>query len=602
MKETVKIATPKKKVPFSRVIKHSVGMMFRSNPRAAIFVSLTEILRAIVPSLTALLTGLAITRITEFNWPGFVWCAVGWLGLMLINTVTYHISDYFSQMLQYDIQNLATEQLYAKVAKIPIAVRETKENADKLEIAEGYALSLPWLFPQLLSVASQTVALVTAFVVLANISLLIAAVVFIAMIPNMTLTVYRIRKERDRWKGNSVNRRRGWGFREQLTDQKQVMELRLNDLHGLFIKTWRRLISRDRVDTLAVDRKLLPWETASGTLQGLVSFGVLLLSGKLVIDRVLDVGYIVTIKNLVDNLNNSGYALTSSLGQIGNELLNAGDYFGFIDLEEEKDGDTLLPDSGRPPRLEFRDVTFTYPGNDAPTIKDVSFVVEPAEDLALVGENGSGKTTLVKLLLGVYQPDSGQILVDGIPLEQLNKKSYYRRVGALFQDFARYYFATFSENIWFGDHSKKHADADLEPAVNRARLGGLLKSFPHGYRQILSKRFDEENGTDLSGGQWQRLALARGFFRNSDVLILDEPTAAVDAKAEYEIFQEIARNQVGKTTIIISHRFSTVRKAQKILVISDGAVVESGTHAELMQHQKGLYREMFELQAEGYQN
>ncbi|MDR1032896.1 MAG: ABC transporter ATP-binding protein/permease, partial [Candidatus Nomurabacteria bacterium] len=162
--------------------------------------------------------------------------------------------------------------------------------------------------------------------------------------------------------------------------------------------------------------------------------------------------------------------------------------------------------------------------------------------------------------------------------------------------------ANLGDNIHFGDIAKKKTHTGLMTAIDKAKLGSLVTKLPHGLNQILSKHYDEENGTDLSGGQWQRVALARGFFRNSDVLILDEPTAAVDAKAEYEIFQEIAKNQKTKTTIIISHRFSTVRKAQKILVVNDGQIIEAGTHQELMSHKKGLYREMFSLQAEGYKD
>jgi len=259
-----------------------------------------------------------------------------------------------------------------------------------------------------------------------------------------------------------------------------------------------------------------------------------------------------------------------------------------------------LEETGRPPRIEFQDVIFTYPMNSEPTVKDISFVVEPGEDIALVGENGSGKTTIIKLLLGIYQPDSGQILIDGVPLERLNKEAYYRRMGALFQDYARMIFTDLGDNIWFGDITRKKRASDLMEAAEKAKLVKLIEKLPHGLKQILSKAYDVENGTDLSGGQWQRVALARGFFRRADVLILDEPTAAVDAKAEFEIFQEIARNQQDKTTIIISHRFSTVRKAQKILVIDGGRVIESGTHGELMKIKDGLYQEMFTLQAEGY--
>jgi ATP-binding cassette subfamily B protein/ATP-binding cassette subfamily C protein len=596
-RESKEKPTPAK---LARVVIKTTTMMFKASPLGASFITVANVIESVTPSFMALLLGVVINTLTNGDWQGFVFYVVVILVLALVTTITARISGYFNLKMQYDIQNYALEQLYLKVNKIPIAVRELKDNADKLEIAENYAASLGWLFPLIVQVVSQIIAFITAFLVLANVSLAIALVVFAMIVPNIVLTTYRMRKERRFWKVNSVNRRKGWGFRSQLTDQKVAMELKLYGLSHYFIKRWRHYITRDRAQNMDMYRKLLPFETAIDALSDVVQVAVLLWSGKQVIDGTLEVGYLVTIKGLIDSMSNAGGRLTISINQVGLEILNAGDYFDYLDLPEEEDGQMLLEDTGRPPKLEFRDVVFTYAMNSEPTIKNVSFVVEPGEDIALVGANGSGKTTIVKLLLGIYQPDSGQILVDDIPLEKLNKAAYYKRMGALFQDYARMYFTDLGDNIWFGDITRKKREKDLMSAVEKARLNGFLAKLPNGLKQILSKQYDEENGTDLSGGQWQRVALARGFFRNSDVLILDEPTASVDAKAEYEIFQEIAKNQQGKTTLIISHRFSTVRKAQKILVIENGRVIESGSHRELMNIKGGLYQEMFSLQAEGY--
>jgi ATP-binding cassette subfamily B protein len=592
----------KSKLSFGKAmgtIFKTAKMMFQAGPLGASLITISNIIEAVIPSFLALFMGIFITKLTQGDWDGFVLYISLTFVLAIVQTVTGHISGYFSWRMQYDIQNYALKKLYLKVTKIPLAVRELKENADKLEIAENYGLDLGWLFPRFVQTISQIVAFVTAFIVLANVSLLIAIITMVFIIPNIVLTTYRMRKEREYWKGNSVNRRRGWGYRRQLTDQKLAMEMKLYGLVPHFIKKWRFFVTRDRDQSLTVDKKLLPYETTAGVLDRIAQLGVLIYSGKQVFDGVLEIGYLVTIKTLMDNLSRSGYALTTSMNQVGLDIMNASDYFEYLELPEEDNSGVVLEQTGKAPKLEFKDVTFTYPMNTEPTIREVSFVVEPGEDIALVGENGSGKTTIIKLLLGVYRPDSGEILIDGISIDKLNKDSYYRRVGALFQDYARYEFTDLGDNIHFGDISKKKTRSSLEEAAGKAKLGDMLKNLPHGFKQILSKQYDEENGTDLSGGQWQRVALARGFFRNPEVLILDEPTAAVDAKAEYEIFQEIAKTQADKTTIIISHRFSTVRKAHKILVIDGGRVIESGTHQELIRAD-GLYKEMFTLQAEGY--
>jgi ABC-type bacteriocin/lantibiotic exporter with double-glycine peptidase domain len=592
-----------KRLSFKKVVKiifYSSQLMFRSNRLGTVFVALSNIVWAVIPPLVALLVGIVINEVTHGNWQGFVFYLIVMAGLGIFQMVLDRIGGYYSWRMQYEIRKYALEKLYFKVVKIPISVREQKENSDQLEIAENYGMSIGWLFPQLMQVVSQFIAAVMSFMVLMNLSLLIAIVVLIFTMPSVIMAVYRMLKERKYYKENSVQRRKGWGLRSHLTDQKMAMELKLNGLGNYFTKEWQEYAVYDRKLIMKIDRKLLPFETGIGILSRLVEFGVLLWSGKQVIDGALEVGFIVTIRQLMESLSGSLYSLTTSISQIGLEIMNASDYFDYLELPEEEDGDVVLDNGKGSPKIEFRNVIFTYPMNKEPTIKNVSFVVEPGEDIALVGENGSGKTTIIKLLLGIYKPDSGQVLINDIPIEKLKRDSYYKNIGALFQDYARYEFADLSENIWYGDINKKMERKGLLAVIEKAKLGPLLKKLPHGFSQILSKRFDEENGTDLSGGQWQRVALARSFWRNPNILILDEPTSSVDAKAEYEIFQEIAKAQVGKTTIIISHRFSTVRKAEKIMVIEDGQIVEQGTHRQLMQHRDGLYQEMFSLQAEGY--
>lgn len=594
------MATKSRTKSFARTLLYSVRMMWHSNKLAAVLVSLSEIFQAIIPSVQAIFTGLTITQLAALNWGGFVLYLGLTVGFSVLRDLAQPITNYFSEMLRYDIQNSAVEQLYLKINKIPLAVRETRQNADKLEIAERYGLNLGWLFPQFISIISQIISMVVAFVVLAQLNWLIAIAILIISTPSGIMALKRVLMDRRMWQSNSIWRRKGWGIRNQFV-AGQAVELKVTGLYDYFVKSWRKFISRDRETAVVIDKKFLPYETGFGALGDLLQLGVLIWAGKLIIDGALAIGFIMTIKNLMDNLSVSFQQVLFAISNIGDDVLNAQDYFEYLDLPEEADGRVLVA-GGQPPKIEFRDVTFTYAGASEPALKNVSLTIAPGEDIALVGENGSGKTTLIKLLLGLYTPDSGEILVNDTPMANVNKKSYYKRLGALFQDYARYDFANLEENIWYGDITRPLKTADLRDAIDKARLGKMVAKLPHGLKQNLSKQFDEKNGTDLSGGQWQRVALARGFWRNPDVLILDEPTAAVDAKSEYEIFQEIARAQVDKTTIIISHRFSTVRKARQIYVMDSGEIVERGSHSELMQIDGGLYREMFTLQAEGYRN
>ncbi len=574
------------------------GFSSREKP-LAILVSLSQIITSVLPSIQAIFIGLTLTELAKLNWSSFLLYVVLTFVFVILRDIITPVTNYFSQMLQYDIQNSAVEKLYLKVGRIPLKVRETKENSDALEIAERYGLNLGWMFPQFLSIVGQFVALVTAFIVLAKLNWIIAIFMVVVILPSSILTTKKVFANRRNWKHNSLWRRKGWGIREQFSRPDAILELRLNGIYNYFVREWRKFISRDRESEMEVDKKYLPAEICFGGLNGVLQLVVLIFSGKLVMDGKLAIGFIMTITHLMDNLANSLSSIMLSLSSIGDDLLNSQDYFAYLNLPEEKTGGLKIA-SDHPPKIEFRDVSFTYPLADDPAISHVSFEINSGDGVALVGENGSGKTTLIKLLLGLYEPDEGEILVDGHNLKDIDKVSYYKVLGALFQDFAHYDFATLEENIWYGDISRKPVKADFDQAIEKAKLTKTVASLPRGLKQILSKRFDDENGADLSGGQWQRLALARGFWREPQVLILDGPTAAVDAKAEYEIFREIGETQKGKTTIIISHRFSTVRKAEKIFVISGGEIVERGSHAELMKIKGGLYQEMFNLQAEGY--
>jgi ATP-binding cassette subfamily B protein len=256
----------------------------------------------------------------------------------------------------------------------------------------------------------------------------------------------------------------------------------------------------------------------------------------------------------------------------------------------------IVPTNPKPATIEFKNVFFKYPETERFILKDFNLVINPGEKIALVGENGAGKSTLIKLLLRFYDTNDGEILINGINIKNLDLNQWHKQIGALFQDFIKYQF-TFKENIIFGNLEKKDDMKALHDALKQSGAENYLADLPNGLEQIVGKTFDE--GVDLSGGQWQKLALARAFFRDAPFLILDEPTSAIDAKAEFEIFENVQKLQKDKTVIIISHRFSTVRTADRILVLDEGKIIEEGSHEKLMK-EKGVYAELFEIQAQGY--
>ena len=246
--------------------------------------------------------------------------------------------------------------------------------------------------------------------------------------------------------------------------------------------------------------------------------------------------------------------------------------------------------------VEFRNVSFKYPDREECALRDVSLTIKPGEKIALVGANGAGKTTFVKLLTRLYDPSEGQVLIDGIDLREVDPQDLQKRIGVIFQDFVKYHLSA-RENVGFGQIDQLDNEPRIVDSATRAGADATIRALPQGYDTMLGKWF--ERGHDLSGGEWQKVALARAFMRDAEVLVLDEPTASLDALNEYAIFQRFRELTDNKIALIISHRFSTVRMADRIVVLDSGRVIETGTHAELLAL-GGEYAKLFTIQAEGY--
>ena len=297
------------------------------------------------------------------------------------------------------------------------------------------------------------------------------------------------------------------------------------------------------------------------------------------------------LRNLIENL-------LIGFSQLAGQALYLDDLYSFFEIEPEiRSPQDALPFPA-PIRtgFVFEGVGFRYPGSERWAVRELSFSLHAGEVLALVGENGAGKTTLVKLLARLYDPDEGRILLDGRDLRDYDLDALRAHIGVIFQDFVRYAFSA-ADNIAIGRIEARDDRARIRHAAGESLADEVIARLPNGYDQIIGKRF--RDGVDLSGGEWQKVAIARAYMRDADLLILDEPTAALDARSEFEVFQRFKELSAGKTAVLISHRFSTVRMADRILVLDGGRIEEVGTHAQLLAA-GGRYAELFELQAAGY--
>jgi len=313
---------------------------------------------------------------------------------------------------------------------------------------------------------------------------------------------------------------------------------------------------------------------------------------------VFSFGTLTLLANAIREASSNLQQTFSSLSTIADQALFMTDLIAFFEMRPTiRSKPNALP-APRPIKIgfEFRNVSFRYPGSSRLILNKLNFTLRPGERVALIGENGEGKTTIVKLLTRLYDPVEGQVLLDGTDLREYDLEDLYREIGVIFQDFMRYEM-TARENIAVGKIEHINELDLLKRSAQKSMADDVVRKLGSGYEQMLGRRFD--GGVDLSGGEWQKVALARAYLRDAQLLILDEPTSALDARSEYEVFQRFAELTTGKMAIFISHRFSTVRMADRIVVLENGRIAEEGDHEELT-HLGGRYAEMFELQAASY--
>lgn len=395
------------------------------------------------------------------------------------------------------------------------------------------------------------------------------------------------------------DRRRDYLYRI-LSRKEEAQEVR-SFASSIFLREEHERLYDDRIEDLrrTVRRRLL-YGTLSGVVAAAVTVGaiVLLLEfmriGRLSIaDAAAAIAAVILIAGQVRGLVGSG-------GSLYEGALFLEDFTSFVaiaprleSVRRERNAPVLASEFTE---VQLDEVSFTYPSRDEPSLRDITLRISHGEVVALVGENGSGKTTLTKLLAGLYRPTSGRLAWDGVAVDDLELAEVRDQVTVIFQDFARY-FLTARENVGISRVAHMSDAARIVEAAQRAGADRFLSSLPGGYEALLGPAF--VGGSDLSTGQWQRVALARAYFRDAPMLILDEPTAALDPRGEYEIFQQVRRLAEGHTVILVSHRFSSVRAADRILVLDQGRIVEDGSHDQLLAEQ-GLYAELFNIQAEGY--
>ena len=523
--------------------------------------------------------------------PGLVF-----LGLMLLLTGARVVQREYQRLLAELTRREAQEQILDVATEVELEAFETPSFLDRLQRAQVQGQFRPLQIANgLLTMIAGVVGLVAVGAVLLTLQPLLMLVLLAAFVPLWLASTRNSRAfYRFFWRRTQLERRLAYLW-HLMTGKDPAKELRAFDL-GPYLLGQHRELYDERLDEL---RQLVRRRTQISLLANLAppaflgaAMLYLLLSGRMTLGAVAIAAW--GVYQFGQRLE----SIASGAGSLYESALFIGDFAAFSALKPEVVA--ARPTAPAPPRFERIDVehvSFAYPGSDRLALRDVSLSIEAGEVVALVGENGSGKTTLAKLLCRLYRPTSGRILWDGRDIAQFDPTSLREAVAVIFQDFLHYEFPA-RANVAMGRVRQEEDFAAIVAAATRAGAHDFIETLPEGYDTLLSRQFQDE-GKELSVGQWQLIALARAFFRDAQLLVLDEPTAALDARAEHALFERIRELAHGRSVLLISHRFSSVRDADRIFVLRRGELLEQGDHAELMRR-GGLYAELFDLQARAY--
>jgi ATP-binding cassette subfamily B protein len=612
-------------VPEKRSLRERVGalrnlgpflkLVWQTSPRLTLGTLLLRLVRAVLPVATLFVGKLIIDEVIRLagiqGAPGSIrdwylsglidpllWLFAAELVLAVLSDVLGRVISLFDSLLSEQFSNTTSVRLMEHAATLDLEDFEDSELQDKLERARRQSSGRMTLTSQLFGQAQDVITILSfgaGLVVYAPWLILLLAV---ALVPAFLGEAHFNAQSYALAYSRTPEQRELDYVRQTGASVESAKEVKIFALNAFLIQRYRELATAFYQANRRLAIRRAGWGsalTALGTLGYYVAYAYIAWR---TLTGAFSIGDLTFLAGSFRRLRNLLEGLLIGFSQTAGQALYLDDLFSFFEIEPE----IHSPPNPRPFPSPIRDgfvfenVGFSYPGAERWAVRNLNFTLHAGEVLALVGENGAGKTTLVKLLARLYDPDEGRICLDGHDLREYDLDDLRAHIGVIFQDFVRYHL-TAAENIAVGRIEARGDRSRIERAAEQSLANEVIEKLPLGYDQIIGKRF--RKGTDLSGGEWQKIAIARAYMRDADLLILDEPTASLDARSEFEVFKRFKELSAGKTAVLISHRFSSVRMADRILVLADGTVEAEGTHEELLAA-GGRYAELFELQAKGY--
>lgn len=565
---------------------------------------LFRIVVSLVPVSTAWVTGLIINNVKaivdhkEALSAHLWWLTALEFALAIAGSVFGRIIDYYDAVLADRYMRHISIRVMDHASQLDLQSYEDPIYYDRLERARVQATDRLGMIQSIGRLFQQTITVVSLSVALVYFSPWLLLVLIVCLIPAfLGESHFAFLNYAKNFRQTPIKRELDY-LRQVGGSKEAAKELKLFGLSRFLTDRFTSLSNGIFDENIALFRRRLTAVSLLSMLSTAGYYGAYAWAIWETVHGVFDVGTLVFLTASIMNASNNISQMFSTLSSIADQALFLTDLLAFFQMRPSV---TSKPDALPAPRpiregFEFQDVSFSYPGTERLILHHLNFRLEPGERIALIGQNGQGKTTIVKLITRLYDPTAGRILLDGIDLREYEIEDLCREIGVIFQDFMRYEM-TAQENIAVGKIEYLNDMDRIRSAAEKSLADGVIGRLAGGYKQMLGRRF--EGGVDLSGGEWQKIALARAYLREAQVLILDEPTAALDARAEYEVFERFNELTVSKMALFISHRFSTVRMAERIIVLEDGCIAEEGSHDRLVAR-GGRYAEMFELQASSY--
>ncbi|MBX9670518.1 MAG: ABC transporter ATP-binding protein/permease [Candidatus Obscuribacterales bacterium] len=602
-------------------------LVFRSSPLMTIVVIMAGFLCALEPVAHLWIMKLLIDRLTKVATTGSIFellfkasefVSIGilmgaqfglWIGSRLLNA----IENYCSTKARYNFELHVQTEIMRKCSDLDLAFFENSANLDSLDKALRGSMMSAWnLVYILFSMINSAFTMVGYLAVLFMLHWLAPIIVIITSAPQMVSSAHFSRKHWKVFNDNSAESRLRGYLAWIMGDKNYAKEIKLFNLSDYIIERYRHFSKKIVEQELKTERLS---HVVNFFLGGISSVGMIGIWTYVVAKtclRLISVGDAYLYLGAAESSRSYLLNFFWTGGRLYEQILFLSDLFLLLDRKPDTVEGALAgmagpgsPRSGSllaPIKLqrgiELRNVSFRYPGSESNVLSDLSVVIPVGSTIAIVGKNGAGKSTLVKLLVRLYDAVEGEILIDGRNIKEYDLTSLRKMYSVVFQDFVTYYL-TLRENIGFGDIEKVHDSAQVMWAAEKAGAAHIVDKLPLGYETYLARQYGVNEAADLSGGEWQKVALARSFMREALVVILDEPTASLDAFAESELFESLEELTRDKLSVIISHRFSTVKVAKLIIVLDEGKIVESGSHQELVE-KGGLYAEMYAQQADRY--